>query len=104
MGTVRGVGLGRQRRVRAAGVPLAERRPDDELAVAGRNRTGLAQLRQIITNNSFVSKDVAAVARGTIADQATFVVSGTNERLPLAAPAEPIGDAWRLTMPAPDKQ
>ena len=64
------------------------------------NTVTLAQLRQIIKNNGFVSKDVAAVARGTIAE-ATFVVSGTNERLPLAAPAEPIGDAWRLTTPAP---
>ena len=68
------------------------------------NTVTLAQLRQIIKNNGFVSKDVAAVARGTIADQATFVVSGTNERLPLAAPAEPVGDAWRLTTPAPGKR
>jgi hypothetical protein len=68
------------------------------------NSVTLAELRQIIKNNGFVSKEIAAVARGTVADQATFVVSGTDERLPLSAPAEHIGDDWRLTIRAPDKQ
>jgi len=67
------------------------------------NTVTLAELRQIIKNNGFVSKDIAAVARGTVADQGTFVVSGTNERLPLSAPAERIGDDWRLMVRASEK-
>jgi hypothetical protein len=67
------------------------------------NTVTLPTLRQIIRDNGFVAKEIAAVARGTLADRATFVVSGTDERLQLSAPAERIGDDWRLMVRAPDK-
>jgi len=67
------------------------------------NTVTLSELRQIIKNNGFVSKETTAVARGRVADQRTFVVSGTDERLSLSSPAEPSGDDWRLLIRAPDK-
>jgi hypothetical protein len=67
------------------------------------NTVTLAELRQIIKNNGFVSKETTAVARGSVADQRTFVVSGTDERLSLSSPAERSGDDWRLLIRAPDK-
>jgi len=69
------------------------------------NTTTLAELRQIIKNNGFVSKEATGVARGTVgADETTFIVSGTNERLPLSSPPQRSGDDWRLAVRAPDKQ
>jgi hypothetical protein len=67
------------------------------------NTVTLPTLRQIIRDNGFVAKEIAAVARGTVGDPATFVVGGTNERLPLSAPAERIGDDWRLMVRASEK-
>jgi hypothetical protein len=67
------------------------------------NTATVAELRQIIKNNGFVSKEATAVARGTVADEGTFVVSGTNERLSLSSPPQRSGDDWRLTVRAPDK-
>ena len=67
------------------------------------NAVTLTSLRQIIKNNGFVSTETTADARGTAADQTTFVVSGTAERLSLASPAERNGDDWRLVIRAPDK-
>ena len=66
------------------------------------NTATVAELRQIIKNNGFVSKEATAVARGTVADERTFVVSGTNERLSLSSPLRPSGDDWRLAVRAPD--
>jgi hypothetical protein len=69
------------------------------------NKASLAEFRLIIKNNGFVSGEATAVARGAVsADQRTFTVGGTDERLILLAPAERIGDAWRFTVPAPDKR
>jgi len=67
------------------------------------NAVTLAKLRQIIKNNGFVSKEATAVARGTVADERTFVLSGTNERLWLSSPAQASGDNWRLAVRTPDK-
>jgi hypothetical protein len=67
------------------------------------NTATVAELRQIIKNNGFASKEATAVARGTAADQRTFVVSGTNERLSLSSPPQRSGDDWRLAVRAPDK-
>ena len=67
------------------------------------NTATLAELRQIIKNNGFVSKEATAVARGTVADDRTFVVSGTNERLSLSSPPQRTDDDWRLAVRAPDK-
>jgi hypothetical protein len=68
------------------------------------NTTTLAELRQIIKNNGFVSKEATAVARGAVAaDGITFVVSGSDERLPLSAPPQRSGDDWSLAVRAPNK-
>jgi len=68
------------------------------------NTATVAELRQIIKHNGFVSKDATVVARGTVAaDEKVFVVSGTNERLPLSSPPQRSGDDWRLAIRAPDK-
>ena len=65
----------------------------------------LTQLRQIIKNNGFVSKEATVVARGTPrADNKAFTVGGTNEQLPLASPPRKSGDEWHLAVPAPDKR
>ena len=48
------------------------------------NTVTLANLRQVIRNNGFVTKEVELTARGKLETQngqQTFVVSGTNERL-----------------------
>ena len=65
------------------------------------NTTTLAELRQIIKNNGFVSKEASAVARGSAADSNVFVVSGTNERLSLSSPPQPAGDDWRIAVRSP---
>jgi len=68
------------------------------------NTVTLAQLRQIIKNNGFVSKDVSVVARGTpAADNKTFVVSGTKEQLATTSPPTQRGDEWEFQVPAPVK-
>ena len=65
------------------------------------NATTVAELRQIIKNNGFVSKEVSAVALGTAVDPGTFVVSGTNERLSVSAAPQPSGEAWRIVVRSP---
>lgn len=65
------------------------------------NTTTLAELRQIIKNNGFVSKEASALARGSAVDPNTFVVSGTNERLALLSAPQPAGDDWRIVVRSP---
>jgi hypothetical protein len=66
------------------------------------NTMTLAQLRQIIKNNGFVSKEASVVARGSISDdQKSFTVSGTNERLAATTPPRKRGEEWALEVPAP---
>jgi len=51
------------------------------------NTVTLTNLRQVIRNNGFVTKEVELTARGKLETQngqQTFVVSGTNERLVLS--------------------
>jgi hypothetical protein len=68
------------------------------------NTVTLAQLRQIIKNNGFVSGEATVVARGTpAAGDKTFAVSGTNEQLSLTSPPRKIGDDWQLAVRAPEK-
>jgi hypothetical protein len=68
------------------------------------NAATLTDLRRIIKNNGFVSREATVLARGTVAaDGVTFVVSGTHERLSLSSPPQPSGDEWRLAVRAPDK-
>lgn len=67
------------------------------------NTVTLAELRQIIKSNGFVSKEATVLARGTpSADQKTFMVEGTNEQLVLASPPQRSGDDWRIVVRAPD--
>jgi hypothetical protein len=69
------------------------------------NTTTLAELRQIIKNNGFVSKEATAVARGSLAvDEKTFAVEGTGEQLQLLSPPQRNGDNWRLAIRAPDRR
>jgi hypothetical protein len=76
------------------------------LDLKGGNMVTLAQLRQIIKNNGFVSKEVRVRARGAATaagGQPRFDVSGTREQLtPLANP-QPSGDDWLFTVAAPSK-
>jgi hypothetical protein len=69
------------------------------------NTTTLAELRQVIKRNGFVSKEAAAIAHGRVApDDKTFSVSGTGEELPLVAPPLKKGDDWQLSVRAPDRR
>ena len=70
------------------------------------NAVTLAKLHQVIKNNGFVPKEAQIVAQGSTSvaeGQQVFEVSGTNERLVLAAPARQIGDDWQLSIAAPSK-
>lgn len=61
------------------------------------NTVTLAQLRTVIKHNGFVSKDAQIVARGTPRNGG-FEVSGTGERLTLAAaPVAVEQGRWRMT-------
>jgi hypothetical protein len=66
----------------------------------------LAKLRQVIKNNGFVPKEAQIVARGSATmagGQPIFDVSGSKERLVLAAPARQAGDDWQLSVAPPSK-
>jgi hypothetical protein len=68
------------------------------------NTVTLTELRQIIKNNGFVSKEATVAARGSVsADQKTFTVDGTHEQLSLAStrPPQREGDDWRIVVRAP---
>jgi len=65
------------------------------------NTTTLAELRQVIKNNGFVSREVSGLARGATPDPNTFVISGTNERLSLSAAPTRVGDDWRIVVRSP---
>ena len=68
------------------------------------NTIMLAELRRVIKNNGFVSKEAKVVARGSLsADQKTFTVSGTNEVLAVGSTPTKTGEDWRLNTPPPSK-
>jgi hypothetical protein len=65
------------------------------------NKVTLAQLRTVIKNNGFVSKEAQVIARGSV-DAKGFVVEGSGERLStVTPPASSEGGRWRFTVPAP---
>ena len=66
----------------------------------------LGDLRLIIKKNGFVPKEAVVIASGQPdeRDAATFVVSGTNERLALSSPPHKSGDDWQCNVRAPDKR
>lgn len=69
------------------------------------NMTTLAELRQVIKRNGFVSKEASGIARGRVgSDDKTFSVSGTGEELLLLAPPNKKGDDWQLAIRAPDRR
>ena len=64
------------------------------------NKVTLAQLRTVIKNNGFVSKDAQVVARGSVRSDG-FDVAGSAERLStVSAPIAVDGGRWRFTVPA----
>jgi copper chaperone CopZ len=63
------------------------------------NRVTLAQLRTVIKNNGFVSRDATITARGTIGTDG-FEVRGTGERLPFTKKPVAKGDSWDFTTSA----
>lgn len=64
------------------------------------NTLTIAQIRKIIKNGGFVSKEAGAVARGTVsADQKSFVVDGTRESLELSSAPRRVGENWRIAVP-----
>jgi hypothetical protein len=80
------------------GLTILDLKPD--------NRVTLAQLRQIIKNNGFVSKEAQVTARGASSSaegKPIFEVSGTRERfLPSASPQQS-GDDWVFSVSAPSR-
>lgn len=75
------------------GLTILELRPE--------NKITLAQLRTVIKNNGFVSKEVKVIARGSARSNG-FDVAGSGERLSVvSAPTAADGDRWRFTVPAP---
>jgi hypothetical protein len=68
------------------------------------NTATVAELRQIIKNNGFVSKEVSATARGAVSpDQREFEVAGTNEHLELSSTPRRSGDDWLIVIRAPGR-
>jgi hypothetical protein len=62
------------------------------------NAVTLSQLRTVIRNNGFVSKDAQIVAKGT-PREGGFEVSGTNERLKLSGTARaPEDGKWQVNV------
>ena len=65
------------------------------------NHVTVAQLRQIIKNNGFVSKEASIVARGevkTVSGQRLFEVAGTAEQLTPTADPQRADDAFRFVV------
>jgi hypothetical protein len=64
------------------------------------NKVTLSQLRAVIKNNGFVSKDAQIVARGVM-NGYNFEVSGTREQLTLTGkPTSSPDGTWHLLSPA----
>lgn len=70
------------------------------------NTVRLSELRQIIKNNGFVSKEAQVTARGALSTaegKPIFEVTGTRERfLPSASPQQS-GDDWVFSVSAPSR-
>ncbi len=66
------------------------------------NTVMLAELREIIKRNGFVSKEATVIARGVIsADQKTLTVDGTHESLVVTSRPERIAENWRVVTTQP---
>jgi hypothetical protein len=68
------------------------------------NTVRLSELRQIIKNNGFVSKEAQVTARGAVSTaegKPIFEVSGTGERLLASGRPQQSGDDWQFTVPSP---
>ena len=72
------------------GLTVLDLRPD--------NKVTLAQLRTVIKNNGFVSKDAQVTARGAVSSD-SFEVSGTGERLQFTERPIASGDRWQFSSP-----
>lgn len=70
------------------------------LELGADNTVTLTQLRKVIKNNGFVSKDATVTARGNVTGD-TFEVRGTGERLSFSKkPVSRGPDCWDFTTPA----
>jgi hypothetical protein len=66
------------------------------------NTVTLAELRAIIKNNGFVSKEATVIARGSVSnDEKSFTVDATQERLTAASPPQRSGEDWRVIVASP---
>jgi len=63
------------------------------------NKITLIQLRSVIRNNGFVSKEATIIAVGTL-QGSVFRVGGTNEMLAVAAPPTQAGVEWKFVVNA----
>jgi len=67
------------------------------------NTVTLADLRAIIKNNGFVSKEATVIARGSVSsDEKSFTVDGTKEQLTAASPPQRSGEDWRVIVAPSD--
>jgi copper chaperone CopZ len=62
------------------------------------NKVTLAQLRTVIKNSGFVSKDAQVAARGSVAGD-SFEVCGSGERLPFVQKPTETDGLWRFVSP-----
>ena len=77
------------------GLTILELKPGNTLTIE--------EMRRVIKNAGYPTKEAAVVARGTPGDGKVFVVSGTNETLKLSSPPEKSGDDWKMSVAAPEK-
>ena len=75
------------------------------LDLAPGNTMTVAEIRRIIKNNGFPTKEGTVIGRGAAAgDGRTFVVSGTNETLTVSSPPVKTGDDWKVQVAAPERR
>jgi len=78
------------------GLTILELKPGNTLTIE--------EMRRVIKNAGYPTKEAAVVARGTPGENGkAFVVSGTNETLKVSSPPEKSGDDWKMSVAAPEK-
>ena len=65
------------------------------------NHVTVTQLRQIIKNNGFVSKEASILASGRPDGAVAFIVAGTNERVTVSTPPQAAAGDWRILVGPP---
>ena len=81
-------------------VEVSLKQGQTRLELQPENKVTVEQLRTIIKNNGFVSKEAHIIARGRIIDS-TFEVAGTREILALSGKPAALADGrWQFTVAA----